>query len=45
MGGMMMLGVSRCILNFYAAWCYPSLNPRINSQAMTLRAASVINGE
>jgi hypothetical protein len=38
MGGMMMRGVSRCILNLYAACCYPSLNPKIKSQAMTLRA-------
>ena len=45
MGGMMMRGVSRCILNFYAAWCYPSLNPRMKSQAIMLRVASVFNGE
>ena len=35
---MMMRGVSRYFLNFYTAWCYPSLNPKIKSQAMTLRA-------
>ena len=33
-----MRGVSRYSVNFYAGWCYPNLNPKIKSQAMTLRA-------
>jgi hypothetical protein len=45
MGGMMLREVARYFLNFYAAWCYRSLNPRMKPQALTLRAASVFNGE